>query len=146
VVSGQITDLREERLNDQGLASFNKDGELDLSGKSIAEINELYDVVNTFSGDIEINGTALQSGQILANFDATLTPTEGDTSPILIQEAVYGSVYSSEGTSDTLLLSSAITIDDKKDPAIFSGSMTSDNPIYNHSKIQTVIVASEAAE
>ena len=146
VVSGQITDLREERLNDQGLASFNKDGELDLSGKSIAEINELYDVVNTFSGDIEINGTALQSGQILANFDATLTPTEGDTSPIRIQEAVYGSVYSSEGTSDTLLLSSAITIDDKKDPAIFSGSMTSDNPIYNRSKIQTVIVASEAAE
>ena len=79
VVSGQITDLREERLNDQGLASFNKDGELDLSGKSIAEINELYDVVNTFSGDIEINGTALQSGQIFANFDATLTPTERDT-------------------------------------------------------------------
>jgi hypothetical protein len=146
VLNGQITDLREERLNENGLALVTKDGELDLTGKSIAEINDLYQIVNTFDGDIEIAGTALRSGQLTAQLDATLTPTQGDTSPMRIQEAMYGFVYSSEGTPDTLKLTSAIFIDEKKDPAIFPGSMTSENATYNHEKINIIIIASEPAE
>ena len=148
VLSGNITNLREERLNAAGIALAEKDVTIDLSGKTTQEINALYEVVNEFTGDITITGESLRSGDILAEFDATLTPTQGDTTAtVRIQDAVYGSVYNAGDAGNKMMLSSAITIDQEQTPPeVFTGSMISDNATYNHDKISTVIIATETTE
>lgn len=86
-----------------------KDSEGYTSFKDLTkeQIDEYFEIANTFSGDIMVSGTALRDGSLTANVNGSLTPTQGDTSAVTIQDTLKGGVYETGETNGTIGLESS---------------------------------------
>jgi len=140
-LSGNIKNLREEVVkpgvelpkNSEGNASFN-----DLTKE---QIDEYFEIANTFSGDIMVSATALRDGSLTANVNGSLTPTQGDTSAVIIQDTLKGGVYETGETNGTIGLESSYDTSGGDDQTGEPGNITSTNSAYNFSNITTTIFA-----
>jgi len=88
-----------------------------------------------------VSGTALRDGSLTANVNGSLTPTQGDTSAVTIQDTLKGGVYETGETNGTIGLESSYDPFDGEDQTGEPGNITSTNSAYNFSNITTTIFA-----
>ena len=140
-LSGKISNLREEVVKSDVELPKDSEGNTSFNDLTKEQIDEYFEIANTFSGDIMVSGTALRDGSLTANVNGSLTPTQGDTSAVTIQDTLKGGVYETGETNGTIGLESSYDPFDGDDQTGEPGNITSTNSAYNFSNITTTIFA-----
>ena len=140
-LSGKISNLREEVVKSDVELPKDSEGYTSFKDLTKEQIDEYFEIANTFSGDIMVSGTALRDGSLTANVNGSLTPTQGDTSAVTIQDTLKGGVYETGETNGTIGLESSYDPFDGDDQTGEPGNITSTNSAYNFSNITTTIFA-----
>ena len=138
-LSGNIKNLREEVVKPGVELPKNSEGNTSFNDLTKEQIDEYFEIANTFSGDIMVSATALRDGSLTANVNGSLTPTQGDTSAVIIQDTLKGGVYETGETNGTIGLESSYDTSGGDDQTGEPGNITSTNSAYNFSNITTTI-------
>jgi hypothetical protein len=140
-LSGKISNLREEVVKSDVELPKNSEGYTSFNDLTKEQVNEYFEIANTFSGEIVVSGTALRDGSLTANVNGSLTPTQGDTSAVTIQDTLKGGVYETGEPNGTISLESSYDPYGGDDQTGAPGTITSTNSAYNFSNITTTLFA-----
>jgi len=140
-LSGKIKNLREEVVKPGVELPKNSEGYTSFKDLTKEQVNEYFEIANTFSGEIVVSGTALRDGSLTANVNGSLTPAQGDTSAVTFQDMLTGGVYETGETNGRIGLESSYDPSGGDDQTGEPGNITSTNSAYNFSNITTTIFA-----
>ena len=140
-LSGKIKNLREEVVKSDVELPKDNEGNTSFNDLTKEQINEYFEIANTFSGEIVVSGTALRDGSLIANVNGPLTPAQGDTSAVTFQDMLTGGVYETGETNGRIFLDSSYDPHVGDDQTGEPGNITSTNSAYNYSNITTTIFA-----
>jgi len=140
-LSGKISNLREEVVKSDVELPKDNEGNTSFNDLTKEQINEYFEIANTFSGEIVVSGTALRDGSLTANVNGSLTPTQGDRSAVTFQDMLTGGVYETGETNGRIGLESSYDPSGGDDQTGEPGNITSTNSAYNFSNITTTIFA-----
>ena len=140
-LSGKIKNLREEMVKPGVELPKNSEGYTSFKDLTKEQVNEYFEIANTFSSEIVVSGTALRDGSLIANVNGSLTPAQGDTSAVTFQDMLTGGVYETGETNGRIGLESSDDPSGGDDQTGEPGNITSTNSAYNFSNITTTIFA-----
>lgn len=130
-LSGKISNLREEVVKSDVELPKNSEGYTSFKDQTKEQVNEYFEIANTFSGEIVVSGTALRDGSLTANVNGSLTPAQGDTSAVTFQDTLTGGVYETGEPNGTIGLESSYDPYGGDDQTGAPGTITSTNSAYN---------------
>jgi hypothetical protein len=140
-LSRKISNLREEVVKSDVELPKNSEGYTSVKDLTKEQVNEYFEIANTFSDEIVVSGTALRDGSLNANVNGALTPAQVDTSAVTFQDTLTGGVYETGEPNGTIGLESSYDPYGGDDQTGAPGAITSTNSAYNFSNITTTIFA-----